>query len=329
MDCPAGYFCPNQTSDYSSNTCPVGHYCPKGTKHPYEYPCQPGRFNPSERTTNATACLSCTPGSYCEGLGNSKPTNSCGPGYFCPGGDDNPMPPEHKCQPRFYCPVGSPAMKVCIGGNHCKTSGLPFPTARCDPGFFCKNGSLNANEEVCPPGHYCGEGSELPTGCPIGTYLPGTGATNESYCLNCTAGSYCNSTGQYAVSDSCGTGYYCPEGQQEKFPPKYICPKGHYCKEGYPLPRRCENGTYQDNEGMSSCKQCSEGYFCDNTVTPVDSLAGRLCPIGHYCPPSTRYANQYPCFPGTWSNQTGLKKASECDQCPPRYEYFSFLRTMY
>ena len=113
-------------------------------------------------------------------------------------------------------------------------------------------------------------------------------------------------------------GHFCPAGQSEMFPSKYICPKGHYCKNGYALPRRCENGTYQNYKGQSSCKTCERGYSCDNTVNVADSLAGRECIIGHYCPAGTRYANEYGCLPGTWSNRTGLNTSSECDACPPK-----------
>lgn len=320
LDCPAGYFCPNQTSNYAANTCPRGYYCPKGTKHDLQYACPPGTFNPSEATTNDTACLPCTPGSYCEGVGNTKPTNSCDPGYYCPGRIDNPRPAAYECRPGFYCPTGSPNMVTCTGGFYCKTFGLSSPTGLCDPGYYCYNGSSNANEKICPSGRYCEQGSDLPTHCPAGTFYSGTGATNESYCMNCTAGFYCNSTGLSETAGPCGEGYYCPEGQQEKYPAKYICPEGHYCKEGFAAPKRCENGTYQDSEGKPSCKQCLEGYYCDNTETAVDSLAGRLCPMGHYCPAGTRYSVEYPCLPGSWSNQTGLKKASDCDDCPQRYD---------
>ena len=315
--CPAGYYCLNETSDYSSNRCPMGHYCPEGTRHSFEFPCSPGTFNPNDVSTNATSCLPCTPGKYCEGSGNSAPTNSCSAGYYCPGGVDNPKPSHYKCPVRHYCPFGSPHMMVCTGGSYCESEGLENPSDLCERGFYCPNGSLSARERECLTGHYCPQGSDLPLRCPIGTFLSGRGAFNENECLNCTAGFYCNTTGLNAVSGPCAPGFYCPPGQAVQKPNNYQCTKGHLCKEGSTLPTRCENGTYQDQETQWACKECMSGYFCDNTVTPVESLNGSQCPMGHYCPKGTRYSNQYPCLSGSWSNQTGLRDAQSCDDCPP------------
>lgn len=318
LPCPLGYFCLNETSDHTVNRCPVGHYCPQGTKHAYEFQCPPGTFNPDEVTTNSSACLSCTPGKYCEGYGNEKPTNSCDAGYFCPGGNQISRPAAYECQPRFYCPIESSKMTECTAGSYCQTPRLPAPTAECDAGYYCPNGSASAQEKDCYPGHYCEKGSDLPTSCDMGTFLAGSRATSKDQCSNCTAGSYCDSTGLPAVSGPCAPGYYCPGGQKDRTPSEYQCPKGHYCIEGSFEPARCANGTYQDQTGSWECKECPTGYYCDNTQTAVDSLAGRECPMGHFCPKGTRYENEHPCLSGTWSNQTGLQTDQACDPCPPK-----------
>ena len=327
--CPAGYYCLNETSDYLNNRCPMGHFCLNGTSDPFESPCPPGTFNSGELATSLSSCLPCTPGKYCEGSGNSAPTNSCSAGYYCPGGIDNPRPAEYKCEVRNYCPVESPHMVVCTGGSYCETQGLDKPTGQCDQGYFCPNGSLVATEKECPAGHYCPTGSSIPQPCPIGTYLPGKRAFNKQDCINCTGGYFCDSSGLDSVSGPCAPGYYCPPGQQDKKPVEYHCPKGHYCLEGSLLPTRCENGTYQDETGQSKCKECLKGYFCDNTASPVDTLAGRECPMGHYCPKETRYSNEFPCLAGTWTNQTGLNASEKCDVCPPKYVFLLYFVVIY
>ncbi len=38
-----------------------------------------------------------------------------------------------------------------------------------------------------------------------------------------------------------------------------LCPTGYYCEEGSELPEGCPAGTYQDEEGQSSCKDCPAG----------------------------------------------------------------------
>lgn len=45
---------------------------------------------------------------------------------------------------------------------------------------------------------------------------------------------------------------------------------------------RCASGTYQDETGQSTCKDCVEGYFCDSTVNPVVLYNSSACPTGKY-----------------------------------------------
>ena len=266
-------------------------------------------------SSNAS-CLLCPGGFYCEGYGNKNYSGKCSEGFYCPVGVDSPTPSMYKCQPRYYCPNGSSSMINCTGGNYCQTSMLSSPTGECFPGYYCPINSLNPNERVCPPGYFCGKGTEIPSPCPKGTYSASERGVNNTVCLLCTAGFYCNTTGMSMHGKECDFGYYCPPGQYEPTPPAYMCIEGHFCGLGFPLPQRCENGTFQNNKGASSCIKCPRGYYCDNTVSPVDSLNGRLCPVGYYCPPETRYANEFGCLPGTWSNKTGLNDSSQCQPCP-------------
>ncbi|ESO92000.1 hypothetical protein LOTGIDRAFT_73113, partial [Lottia gigantea] len=91
------------------------------------------------------------------------------------------------------------------------------------------------------------------------------------------------------------------------------------------------------------CKPCPEGYYC--FLNSTDYL-DKPCPVGHYCPANTERPDQFPCSPGTfnpaekqtnktaclsstftpafcpngtYSNQTGLVKSSDCSQCLPGY----------
>lgn len=43
-------------------------------------------------------------------------------------------------------------------------------------------------------GYYCEEGVD-PVGCPAGTYNPQTGLAYDTECTDCSAGSYCEGTG--------------------------------------------------------------------------------------------------------------------------------------
>ena len=319
LDCPSGYFCLNQTSNFTLNVCPPGYYCPNGTKEPHEYPCPPGTYNPNVLAQSNASCIPCTPGFYCDGYANVQVTNTCSEGYYCPGSNWNSTPAATFCQKRHYCPSGSAKMTVCTAGSFCTEQGLSKPMGKCSAGYYCPNGSLVPTEIECTPGSYCNEGASFPIACPAGTFFNVKRAYSfETSCSNCTQGSYCETSGLFAPSGLCGDGYYCPPGQSVKYPNDFICPKGHYCETGFALPRRCENGTYQDNKQGTSCKDCDPGYFCDNTDNPVTSLVNQLCPIGYFCPSGTRYSNEFGCLPGTWSNRTHLNDSSQCDACPPK-----------
>ena len=121
----------------------------------------------------------------------------------------------------------------------------------------------------CSPGYYCLEGSSTEAPCPPGTYLPSAGAHNITYCIHCTAGSYCNSSGLAAPDSLCQPGYYCPDGQSVPSPALYPCPQGYYCVQGSPVPVICDSGSYQDEMYADTCKECPAGFYCDNAIEPV------------------------------------------------------------
>ena len=54
-------------------------------------------------------------------------------------------------------------------------------------------------------------------------------------------------------------GYYCPIGQSIQNPPSYTCSAGHYCVQGSINETDCPSGTYQDQTGQGSCKECVAG----------------------------------------------------------------------
>ena len=75
-------------------------------------------------------------------------------------------------------------------------------------------------------GQYCPAGSANGTYCPPGTYLDTTGARQESDCLPCTQGQYCDGYGNDLPTGFCDAGYYCPVGMNVSSPAEYTCPEG-------------------------------------------------------------------------------------------------------
>ncbi|XP_071505045.1 uncharacterized protein [Diadema antillarum] len=316
-DCPMGYYCYGNTTDYQANECPSGYYCPTNTPDPYAFPCPPGTFNNLTVQHEIAACVDCLPGWYCAGYGNSHPTDECDEGWYCSGGANETQPTNNggECQPGYYCPRGSSAPVLCTAGEYCDLAGLARPTNSCDPGYYCPTGSDNPRQEDCTIGHYCPLGSALPVPCSNGTYNPSLNQDEFSDCLPCQAGYYCNETGASTTSGICAARYYCPAGQVTPTPADFLCPTGHYCVENLPAPTRCQDGTYQDQMGRDSCLTCEPGYFCDNTLYAVSDLSNASCPSGYYCPAGTKRANEFPCPPGTYNNLTNSVNESSCTPC--------------
>ena len=97
-------------------------------------------------------------------------------------------------------------------------------------------------------------------------------------------------------------GYYCPNGTVA--PDQYACPDGSY-----------SNRT--DLYSADQCLSCPPGWYCVSGTGGYSSAYGpQPCRWGHYCPEQTSNAERYPCPQGTYSNQSNLYAASQCDVCP-------------
>ena len=57
-----------------------GNYCPRGTKSEKENQCPPGTFSNKIGLISASQCDPCSPGKFCAGSGNVKPTADCATG---------------------------------------------------------------------------------------------------------------------------------------------------------------------------------------------------------------------------------------------------------
>ncbi|KAK3579705.1 hypothetical protein CHS0354_031226 [Potamilus streckersoni] len=327
-NCPAGYYCLANSTDYTDKPCPAGYYCPDGTTRANQYPCSSGTYNPAEKQTNVSACKSCDPGKYCQTTGLQQPTGNCTAGYYCLGGSTAAMPSISAqggyCSSGYYCPEGSVAPINCPGGMYCGATRLAAPSGNCTQGYYCvgnatlPNPSDGIKGNYCPKGYYCPQGSQTATACPIGHYLETIRNSILSNCKICTLGKYCDAEGLTTPTGYCSPGYYCPAGSTSATPANYSCPAGYYCVGGKGSPEACPSGKYQNNPGQSTCITCPAGYYCNATFGPVVNYATTVCPEGYYCPVGTVQAYQYPCPKGTFSNRTGLTNSSECTTCVGR-----------
>jgi hypothetical protein len=220
----------NDTGIGFGDICPVGHYCPSGSGLPT--PCPPGRFNSHTGRTSPGECDICSPGFFCAGLGNSKPSGPCEAGYYCPAGSTSSQ--EIESPPGKFSLAIASVPSECLPGFYNSMFGqdscLPCPT-----GYYCPNSSLVTYEyTICPIGHFCPPQSQFPQRCPIGTYSNDIGLSLQSQCLPCTPGSFCGSSGLHEVSGPCAAGYYCTIGAQlsthDTIPDSTggQCPTGHF-----------------------------------------------------------------------------------------------------
>ncbi|XP_050179054.1 multiple epidermal growth factor-like domains protein 6 isoform X3 [Myiozetetes cayanensis] len=285
--CAAGYYCPENTTSYSTNPCPAGFYCPKGTRFATEFPCPRGYYNPDPMTQSLDSCLPCPPGHFCGKEGLTAASGQCDAGWFCISAAWTSQPFDldnytnanclcpatatgGKCSAGFYCPTGSPEPLPCPPGFYCNASGLSVPSGECAAGFYCEGEAAlpkptdGVTGNVCPVGTFCTAASAVPQLCPAGTFSSLPGRRTLSECQPCPSGFYCEEPGLSAPSGECWAGYYCDSQQ---------------------------------------------GPVIDFTLYP--------CPRGFYCPPGTSRSSQYSCPAGTFGPRQKLRTIQECQKCPP------------
>ena len=312
--CPAGYYCLAGSTGFNSSACPAGSYCPQGTGDPHKYLCPIGSFGNATYLKSLSECSPCLAGSYCAYPGKSQPTDFCQAGYYCPRNSSiaNPV----VCPIGSFCPRGSPAPVPCTGGKYCEAPGLSVENGECQAGFYCTSGASRPNAtdgvtgNICPAGHYCPLGSTSPQRCPPGTFGPYIGNPNDTFCLPCLGGYYCNGTGLTESGALCSVGYFCPNGT---IVPESECWVGYSCPVGVSAPIPCDPGTYQSRSQQATCVLCPSGWICSSPATVSPSP----CPAGSYCRNGTALASQYLCPNGTFGNQTGLTAISSCASCSP------------
>lgn len=341
-NCLKGYLCTggaakrNPVNETYGDRCPAGHWCGVGATTPTK--CGVGKFNPDKGMYEASLCIPCRAGTYCQTQGAVAPTGLCAAGTYCPAGLESTTSTGTVCTTKHYCPNGTAAPIPCPQG----TETLAPQKTSCDPciaGKYCYKASTRFD---CSQGHYCpaGTGVAQPE-CPPGSYSTSTTLTNKGGCTLCDAGKFCSVPGLTAPNGDCLAGAYCVSGARDVFgTPGELggssgqCELGNYCVGGQTMTKcpvgsfgsviglqnitdcsYCEPGKYCPTTGLTnSTLECHAGHYCTKSSdipNPTDGIRGNLCTAGHYCPNGT--ASPIPCPEGTYASTTGQHT---CAQCP-------------
>lgn len=285
LDCPKGYYCPDDTETLNINKayhidkytlendkvvavekgglidkviCPIGHFCP---------------------TENANAPKICPVGHYCpeEGMTEAKK---------CPAGT-------------YQDEEGQTSCKTCDANYYCATPGLDKQT-HCVSGSYSDAGSTFCKQ--CEAGGYFDEEKQGCKPCPMGQYQDLYGQTS---CKACEIGTYQNEEGQTECK-SCEIGSYTD-------------------KEGLTSCTKCpENSTTTQSNTTSISKcLCNAGYGLKEQTEFSKDTNGNIfgacmpVPCGTYSPENTNEIIDCPDTDGNrfdvgYTTQEGSKAVKDC-----------------
>ncbi|KAJ8368244.1 hypothetical protein SKAU_G00082720 [Synaphobranchus kaupii] len=288
LECPEGWFCPagSASGQLSEHRCPEGHACPSGSVQPAV--CPPGTHQPLLAQSTCSPCPPAGTMGQTEGLHSQQ-----------------------------YC-------TPCPNGAYCNGSALTTPTGPCTAGHYCTLGAVEPAPvsqdygDVCPPGHYCPQGSSSPVPCPMGTYLPNTGAPFPSFCTPCPPGHYCDSVGATQPSGLCSPGHYCTEGAGTATPQASSSDLGCSCdvilKAANNVPSLCswgqnatcqfQNAGYEKKMGRNTQALPYPGNPQNDMDITCASFKGDICPQGS--PGGSALEDCPPCPSGQYCSQSGL-----------------------
>lgn len=120
---PSFYFLILGNSSSGYRLCSKGFYCPAGTGR-NESACPAGTYSDQLGLTDASFCLQCTGGKYCDVTNLTAPAGDCSPGYYCTEGVNTPTPTGNHtgvggiCPQGYMCPGSTVVPQGCPAGTY-------------------------------------------------------------------------------------------------------------------------------------------------------------------------------------------------------------------
>lgn len=223
----------------------------------------------------------------------------------------------------YYCPNGYRWTPPDLKRHNCSDMPRVATCLSCLPGTF--SFSTLQNRQIlggpytctaCAVGYYSsGVGSTECLACPSNTY---SSALGSSQCTSCAPGTYTNLRAARSPLQclNCvrGTGNCtdCVPGEYQHLTGQVRCevvPAGYFStsvKAEAPIP--CELGTYQPNQGSSSCLTCNQGFVTDS----IGATTCTQCPNTPFC--SLSIGNK--CGTGCGLNAYYDLLSQSCKFCP-------------
>ncbi len=229
-------------------------------------------------------------------------------------------------------PSGAPSSSLpssnpsSIPSSSVPSSSLPtfVPTSRPSP-ITCPPGTRRGDFGLCydcDPGTFNNETVTLltPTTCIDCPYGYHSSVAGSATCLACGNGFYQDERGKLSCK-TCPAGYQCPSGIDGVINP-IICETGSFSASQAHICTPCDGGSYQDQQGQSTCLACPEGHYCAlgsavytpcsvGTFSSAGSSLCSLCESGSFQDEQGRSSCKL-CNSGTYQSLQGQDSCIEC-----------------
>lgn len=229
-------------------------------------------------------CASCDVGKY------QPTTNQDGSCFQCPVGKIASTTGQSVCTDCLAGTIAqfkeSSVCTMCRDGKYQPNNG----NSEC---WTCASGKYQPNQVKLFFGLYFAIGNVGCTDCAAGKSSYYMGETDESSCVQCSAGTYAGA-GSVAC-DNCVAGKASATVQATSEATCVTCNAGKYSTVGSGVCTACSTGKYIGTTGASVCSDCSAGSYTASTGQTVCAACG----AGTYNPDRTQCTQ---CGTGTYSN---------------------------